>query len=326
MTTTSRCARCGAPQTADDTSCTACLIRLGFEPEADPPAPATPSDFSAEVTTLVDPTGEGFLHRRLGEYELLEEIGRGGMGIVYRARQPRLDRLVAVKVLLVGRFASPESARRFEREARAAARLHHPHIVAIHEFGVADGQAFLSMDCVPGPSLAARIRDGPLPPDQAARYLAAIARAVDYAHTHGILHRDLKPANILLDADDQPQLTDFGLAKHLGEGPEVTLTGQALGSPNYMPPSPRPSAPAGPNASNANSVSRSSARAKSAANASANPTSSPVGASSRPGIPPGPSSGISKPSASTRTAPSRRPSTASASPPPDNSPRRSSAS
>lgn len=236
MTATSRCARCGAPLTADSSSCTACLIRLGFEPEADTSAPVTRPDSPAGVPTLGDPTGGGFLQRHLGEYELLEEIGRGGMGIVYRARQARLDRLVAVKVLLVGRFASPESARRFEREARAAARLHHPHIVAIHEFGVADGQAFLSMDCVPGPSLAARIRDGPLLPDQAARYLVAITRAVDYAHTQGILHRDLKPANILLDADDQPQLTDFGLAKHLGEGPDVTLTGQALGSPNYMSP------------------------------------------------------------------------------------------
>ncbi|MBL9137038.1 MAG: protein kinase [Verrucomicrobiales bacterium] len=182
----------------------------------------------------VDGTTLGLPH--LFGYELLEEIGRGAMGVVYRARQVGLDRIVAVKVLLWGQFASPESARRFEREAQAAGRLHHPNIVATHEYGVSEGQAYLSMDWIQGPNLADLVRDRPFPPARAARCVHALARAVDYAHAQGILHRDLKPSNVLVDAEDQPHLTDFGLAKRLGESLDVTLTGQPLGSPNYMAP------------------------------------------------------------------------------------------
>ncbi|MBL9128959.1 MAG: protein kinase, partial [Verrucomicrobiales bacterium] len=135
-----------------------------------------------------------------------------------------------------GEFASPESTRRFEREARAAGRLHHPNIVATHDYGVSREQAYLSMDWIPGPNLADLIRDRPFPPARAARCVRALAQAVDYAHAQGILHRDLKPSNVLVDPEDRPHLTDFGLAKCLGESLDLTLTGQPLGSPNYMAP------------------------------------------------------------------------------------------
>jgi eukaryotic-like serine/threonine-protein kinase len=174
--------------------------------------------------------------RRFGDYELLEEIARGGMGVVYRARQVSLNRIVAVKVLLFGRFASDAFVKRFRAEAEAAASLRHPNIVAIHEVGEQDGQHYFSMEFVEGRSLHALVRDKPLSARQAARYLKSIAEAVEYAHCHGVLHRDLKPSNVLIDAGDQPRITDFGLAKRLTADSELTITGQVLGSPNFMPP------------------------------------------------------------------------------------------
>jgi eukaryotic-like serine/threonine-protein kinase len=177
-----------------------------------------------------------------GEYELLEEIGCGGMGMVYKARQRSLNRIVALKLLLFGPHASQESVKRFRAEAVATAALHHPNIVAIHEVGLSKGQHFLVMDFVDGPSLAKLIGHQPLPAQRAAACVQAIAEAIHYAHECGILHRDLKPSNILIDANDQPRVTDFGLAKRLADShlstpdPQLTLTGQVLGSPNYMPP------------------------------------------------------------------------------------------
>jgi WD40 repeat protein len=175
----------------------------------------------------------------LGDYELLEEIGRGGMGVVYKARQQSLDRIVALKLLLFGPHAPPESVKRFRAEAVATAALQHPNIVPIHEVGLCEGQHFLVMDFVEGPSLAKvisdfgfRISDFKRP----ARWVKAIAEAIHYAHERGILHRDLKPFNILIDANDQPRVTDFGLAKRLEGDSELTVSGQVLGSPNYMPP------------------------------------------------------------------------------------------
>jgi WD40 repeat protein/predicted Ser/Thr protein kinase len=171
-----------------------------------------------------------------GDYELLEEIGHGGMGVVHKARQKSLDRIVALKLLLFGPHAPPESVKRFRAEAVATAALQHPNIVAIHEVGFCAGQHFIAMDYVEGQCFSALIRGSPLPARRAAGYVKTIAEAIHHAHEHGILHRDLKPANILIDASDQPRVTDFGLAKRLEGDSELTVTGQVLGSPNYMPP------------------------------------------------------------------------------------------
>jgi WD40 repeat protein len=174
--------------------------------------------------------------RRVGDYELLEEIGRGGMGVVYRARQVSLKRVVALKMILAGEFASPESVRRFRNEAEAAARLRHPNIVTIHEVGEESGQHYFAMELIEGPGLAALVRDGPLPARRAATYLKAVAEALAHAHNHRVLHRDLKPSNILIDPFDQPRVTDFGLARQLDRGLDLTLSGQTVGSPGYMSP------------------------------------------------------------------------------------------
>ena len=177
--------------------------------------------------------------KEFGDYELLGEIGRGGMGVVYKARQRSLNRTVALKMILRGEAATPEDLARFQAEARAAAYLEHPNIVPVYSAGEHDGQAFFSMRLVEGQTLAALLARGPLHPRDAARYLAAIARAVHYAHEHGILHRDLKPSNILLDADDQPHITDFGLAKRVSAGASAagrTATGAIVGTPTYMAP------------------------------------------------------------------------------------------
>jgi len=176
------------------------------------------------------------LPRRFGDYELLEELARGGMGVVFKARQISLDRIVALKLLLGGALVAPEYIKRFRLEAAAAGGLQHPNIVAIHEVGLHEGQHFIAMDYVAGPNLGKVVATQPLPARQAATYLKAIAQAIDYAHSRGILHRDLKPSNILLDANDQPRVTDFGLAKKLESDVDLTVTGQVLGSPNYMPP------------------------------------------------------------------------------------------
>jgi WD40 repeat protein len=172
----------------------------------------------------------------MGEFELLEQIGHGGMGVVYRARQLRLDRIVAVKLLPLGAFSSREAIQRFRGEALAAAGLQHPNIVAIHDVGEHEGQPYYSMELVEGQTLAELVRDHPLPPRRAATYLQTIAGAVHYAHQHGILHRDLKPSNILIDEFDRPRITDFGLAKRLAEAPGATLAGVMMGSPSFMPP------------------------------------------------------------------------------------------
>jgi serine/threonine-protein kinase len=177
--------------------------------------------------------------KNLDDYELLEEIGRGGMGIVYKARQRSLNRTVALKMVLRGEAAMPEDLARFQAEARAAANLDHPNIVPVYGAGEQDGQAYFSMRLIEGQTLAGLLARGPLRPRDAARYLAAIARAVHYAHEHGILHRDLKPSNILLDAADQPHITDFGLAKRVsGEAASLgrTATGNIVGTPAYMAP------------------------------------------------------------------------------------------
>ncbi|TWU02539.1 protein kinase domain-containing protein [Stieleria varia] len=222
----------------------------------------------------VEPTMEGFVnpnrsvgaHRQpiayFGDYELLSEIARGGMGVVYKARQVNLDRIVAIKMILTGQLASDCDVRRFYHEAEASANLQHPGIVPIYEVGEHNGQHFFSMAFVDGPSLAQVLIDGPLTPREAAGIVRQVAETIGYAHSRGVIHRDLKPANILMSRPDsrssgsskstvllgptsecpqragwyEPLVTDFGLAKHTADTSELTGTGQILGTPSYMPP------------------------------------------------------------------------------------------
>jgi tetratricopeptide (TPR) repeat protein len=158
------------------------------------------------------------------------------MGVVYRARQVNLDREVAVKLMLQGALASEADVERFRVEATAAASLRHPHIVAIHEIGEHEGQHYFSMDLVTGRNLDELTRSGPLAARQAAELVAAVARAVDYAHRHGVLHRDIKPSNVIVDAEGQPHVTDFGLARRMVDPGGLTLSGQILGTPGFMAP------------------------------------------------------------------------------------------
>ena len=183
----------------------------------------------------------GAIVRYFGEYELLGQLGVGGMGVVYKARQSKLKRIVALKLIKSGELANPQDLQRFEAEARAAARLTHPGIVTVHEVGVFEGQRFYTMDYVEGGSLARLNRDEPVASRRAAELVQQLAEAMHYAHQQGVVHRDLKPANILLTAQGTPQITDFGLAKLLPsdeETHEVTLTetGQILGTAGYMSP------------------------------------------------------------------------------------------
>ena len=158
------------------------------------------------------------------------------MGVVYKARQRSLNRIIALKLILSGRFASKESVERLRAEATAAAALRHPNIVAIHEVGQVDGQHYFTMDYVAGRSLAEIVCERPVSADRAAAYARVIAEAMEEAHHHGTLHRDLKPSNVLIDEHDQPRVTDFGLAKRLDDGSDLTVSGKAIGSPGYMPP------------------------------------------------------------------------------------------
>ena len=181
-------------------------------------------------------TAAADLPRTFGDYQLLEEIARGGMGIVYKARQVSLDRIVAVKMILAGQLASDAEVERFCLEAQAAAQLEHPNIVPIIEVGQLSGQRYFSMGFVHGVSLASRLTASSIAPREAAELLVLVANAVHYAHERGIVHRDLKPANILLDANNCPHVTDFGLAKRVSDDSGLTNTGQTIGTPSFMPP------------------------------------------------------------------------------------------
>lgn len=174
--------------------------------------------------------------KRFGDYEIIDEIARGGMGVVYKARQISLNRTVALKKVLSGQLAGDEAIKRFQVEAEASANLDHPGIVPVYDFGQSDGQHFFSMGFVEGQSLAHRISESPLAPRDAAEMLIKISRAVGYANEHGVIHRDLKPGNVLLDRVGEPRVTDFGIAKKSSDDSAVTATGQILGTPSYMPP------------------------------------------------------------------------------------------
>ncbi|MGB8166857.1 MAG: WD40 repeat domain-containing serine/threonine protein kinase [Chthoniobacteraceae bacterium] len=226
-TTVARCALCGAaiPPGAPFGQCPTCLLSLGSQSGME----------ALDGVELLDP-GQV---RRFGDYELLEEIARGGMGVVYRARQLSLGREVAVKMILAGELATSESVQRFRNEAAAAARLDHPHIVSVYEIGEHETQHFFSMRLVVGARTIAQWARAPSPPffRTIARMLAAVARAVAFAHERGVLHRDLKPSNILVDEKGEPHVTDFGLAKLVHESDSgITHSAAMLGSPSYMAP------------------------------------------------------------------------------------------
>jgi len=197
--------------------------------------PSTSADAKAEPRTKTSVRAASMLGE-LGDYELLEEIGRGGQGVVFRARQKSLNRIVAVKVIGLGQWATPAHLKRFRLEAEAAASLDHPCIVPIYEVGEREGQCYFSMKFVEGGQLDEVVKHKPVSIRQAAELIAKIARTVHYAHEHGILHRDIKPGNILLDAKGEPQLTDFGLARLVESESTVTRTLEVLGTPSYMSP------------------------------------------------------------------------------------------
>jgi serine/threonine protein kinase len=241
------------PQDAPEGLCPTCLakVALGTEPAGKPtgktksaePAstitvwPLTQGESAEPASTLTVNPAAGLRVRYFGDYELQEEIARGGMGVVWKARQSSLNRTVALKMILTGKLAGETEVQRFRREAEAAANLQHPNIVAIHEVGEHDGQHYYTMDYVAGRDLGALVREsGPLPPARAAECVKTLAEAVHFAHQRGTLHRDLKPQNVLIDAAGVPRITDFGLAKFVERDESLTQTGAAMGSPSYMPP------------------------------------------------------------------------------------------
>lgn len=188
------------------------------------------STFSRRTSTTLE------LPCRVGDYTLLEEIGRGGMGVVYRARQESLKRIVALKMMKEDSAASPVERQRFIAEAQAAATLNHAHIVQVYETGEQDDYPFFCMRFIEGETLSARLSRGIIPTREAAQIMAHVARAIAHAHRNGILHRDLKPSNILLDKKQRPHVSDFGLAKQTTNDSSLTRTGAVLGTPSYMSP------------------------------------------------------------------------------------------
>ena len=238
MTKTSRtCPRCGAKFLPDDSRpfCSACLLEsaLGDIQEAGVEAESSGSAQDAELGPEHQKTAS---LRSFAGYELLEELGRGAQGVVYRARQTALHRVVALKVVVLGPWATDGHLKRFRLEAEAAARLDNPHIVPIYEIGERDGCCYFSMKLVEGGRLDHIIAQQPMANRRAAELMASLARTVHFAHQRGLLHRDIKPANILLDQEGQPHLTDFGLAKLVEQETTLTRTIDVLGTPGYMAP------------------------------------------------------------------------------------------
>jgi TolB-like protein/Tfp pilus assembly protein PilF len=258
MTTVIRiCPKCGAkiPSDAPEGGCPCCLLKAGFGPV--PETLIAARDASTIIATKADQggsaenveanaaaatghnekaTGAAETLGELGDYELLEVVGRGGQGVVFRARQKSLNRIVALKMISVGSWATEAHLKRFRREAEAAASLEHPGIVPIYEVGERDGSCYFSMRFVEGGQLDQVIKRKPMSIRQAAELISNVARTVHYAHEHGILHRDIKPGNILLDAKGEPLLTDFGLARLVEAESTVTRTKEVMGTPSYMAP------------------------------------------------------------------------------------------
>ncbi len=221
------------PQRASATGPAPALPDAGERPTVDLDAPQEAGTVTAAAEA---PAAHPVDVAPLPGYEVLGPLGRGGMGVVYLARQTKLGRLVALKMIRAGQLASAEEVQRFHQEAEAAARLDHPGIVPIFEVGEHGGHHYFSMGYVEGGSVAARAKDAPLAPRAAAELVREVAQAVAYAHARGVIHRDLKPANILLDAAGRPRVSDFGLAKQVQRDSGMTATGQVLGTPSYMPP------------------------------------------------------------------------------------------
>jgi TolB-like protein/Tfp pilus assembly protein PilF len=229
------CGKCGSKLFADAPKglCPSCLLDTAIdlftsrdEEELDPADVSHGGRAGCPVNALRD----------VGDYELLEELGRGAQGVVYRARQKSLNRIVALKIIGLGHWATKAHLKRFRLEAEAAASLDHPFIVPIHEIGESNGSCYFSMQLIAGGQLDQVLNRQPMPVRQAAELMAKLARTVHYAHEHGILHRDIKPGNILLDSKGEPHLTDFGLARLLQTESTVTRTTEALGTPSYMAP------------------------------------------------------------------------------------------
>jgi WD40 repeat protein len=226
------CPNCGARLPLDTWQglCPSCVVRFSLGVAS----PRTAVEAAADLQSQSATTSESI--RYFGDYELLDEIARGGMGVVFKARQVSLNRMVAVKMILTGQLASSKLIERFQMEAEAAANLDHPHIVPIYEIGEHEGQHYFSMKLVEGGNLAESLRNQTWPARRAVQLVATVAEAIDYAHQRGVLHRDLKPSNILLDGQERPHVSDFGLAKLVEHDSSLTGTEAVMGTPSYMAP------------------------------------------------------------------------------------------
>ncbi len=236
-----KCGECGAEFAAHGTAaaCPACLMELGLHRGELPDEAGPVESAETQEARRFQPPKPGELASRFPQLEILDLIGHGGMGAVYKARQVRLDRLVALKVIIPGAVDEPGFAHRFEREARALAKLNHPNVVTVYDFGIVDGVYFLIMEYVSGTNLRQLIHSKELAPESALPMVAEICDALQYAHDQGIVHRDIKPENILVSAQGHVKIADFGLAKLLGNAMQqsaLTKTGQVIGTPHYMAP------------------------------------------------------------------------------------------
>ncbi|HTU20999.1 MAG TPA: serine/threonine-protein kinase [Gemmataceae bacterium] len=241
MSSSAVCLKCARPLLDDTTPrlCPVCQGKVGFEDCATLPAaelPTLPDWDQASRATAGDDIRSAKARLPFGDYELLAEIARGGMGVVYKALHLRLNRIVALKMIRDPSAVHPDSFVRFLGEAEAVARVRHPHIAQIFEVGDWNGQPYYTMEFVEGGTLAQKCAHAPMAHRQAGHLIEMLARAIHAAHNCGIIHRDLKPSNVLLAADDTPRITDFGLAKRLEGGSGLTQTGEILGTPSYMAP------------------------------------------------------------------------------------------
>ena len=241
------CRKCGADIFSDvpEGLCPRCVLKSALGNFSDAPVAEGVDPSGSDRSSAADENrapnnkksaSAAELLGEFGDYELLKEVGRGGQGVVFRARQRSLNRIVALKVISLGQWASKAHLKRFRLEAEAAARLEHPGIVPIHEVGERDGSCYFSMKFIEGGQLDEVARREPIPIRRAVELIANVARTVHYAHGHGILHRDIKPGNILLDAKGEPHLTDFGLARLVESESSITQTLDVLGTPSYMAP------------------------------------------------------------------------------------------
>ena len=231
------CPKCGAslPMDAPQGLCPRCVMGVGLVAHTD----ATGEFDALGTKVLQPPPPPAEIARHFPQLEILECLGRGGMGVVYKARQPRLDRLVALKILAPEKEQDPKFAERFTREAKALARLNHPNIVTVYDFGEANGFYYLMMEYVDGASLRQLLRAGKTTPEAALTIVPPICEALQYAHQQGIVHRDIKPENILLDKQGRVKIADFGIAKLLGpdrRSEPLTADQQVMGTPHYMAP------------------------------------------------------------------------------------------